>query len=63
MITYAYVYALYAFAYRVLNGAEQTNVRYEVYNWEQHSVCASKVIDEIGRALNVDRHARKLLAA
>jgi len=63
MITNAYVYALYAFAYSVLNLAEQTNIRCAVYDWEQHSVCASRVINEIGRALNVDRRARKLLAA
>ena len=63
MITPAYVYALYDFSYSVLNGAEQCNVRCAVYNWEQYFACASEVIDEIGRALAVDRRARQLLAA
>jgi hypothetical protein len=60
MITASYVYALYDFAYGVVNLAEQTNIRYAVYNWEQHLACASEVIDEIGRSLSVDRTAREL---
>ena len=61
MVTSLYVYALYDFAYSILRGAGQTNVRCAVYNWEQYSACASEVIDEIGRALGADRSARTLL--
>lgn len=63
MITFSYVYALYDFAYGILSGAEQTNARCAVYNWEQYSACTSEVIDEIGRCLSVDRSARKILDA
>ena len=63
MITPSYVYALYDFAYGIVSLAEQTNIRCAVYNWENYWACASEVIDEIGRALDVDRSARKLLAA
>jgi hypothetical protein len=62
MVTTSYVYALYDFAYSVLKGAGQCNVRCAVYNWEQYFACASEVIDEIGRALGADRSARALLS-
>lgn len=62
MITTSYVYALYDFAYDIVNNAEKTNIRCAVYNWEQYLACASEVIEEIGRALGVDRSALSALA-
>lgn len=53
MITFNYTDALYSYAYRLVNLAEQDNIRYALGNWIEDIIDTSEFHDEVSRALNV----------